>query len=95
MFKPNVLYTFQIPSCVSNAVVELSVKNDNDSANSIGTKGTNTDNKERKGQASEINLVYFLFWWSVYGLITVTVLAWFDFLPYFGTSTSFEEFYRR
>ena len=39
-----------------------------------------------------INLVYFLFWTSVYQLLTVGLFFWADIIPGFGNSKDISEF---
>jgi len=42
-----------------------------------------------------INLVYFLFWTSLYQLLCVGLLFWLDILPWYGNVDSISEFRRK
>ncbi|KXJ26794.1 hypothetical protein AC249_AIPGENE26413 [Exaiptasia diaphana] len=39
-----------------------------------------------------INIVYFLFWQSVYQLFSVLLMFWVDVIPGYGFTSSFEQF---
>ena len=40
----------------------------------------------------KVNLFYFLFWSSLYQLLTVGLMFWTDIIPDFGYSNSIEQF---
>jgi len=59
--------------------------------NVISERGVKMENKTSR---RKINLVYFLFWTSLYQLICVALLFWLDILPWYGNVDSISEFGR-
>ena len=49
------------------------------------------DNQSKKG----VNLVYFLFWTSLYQLLTVGAFFWADIIPGFGNAKDIKQFGRK
>ena len=43
----------------------------------------------------KVNLFYFLFWSSLYQLLTVGILFWADIVPEFGYANGIQEFGRK
>ena len=43
----------------------------------------------------KVNLVYFLFWTSLYQLLTVGLLFWADILPGFGNVKNIDQFAKK
>lgn len=60
--------------------------------NVISERGVKMENKTSR---RKINLVYFLFWTSLYQLICVALLFWLDILPWYGNVDSISEFGRK
>ena len=40
----------------------------------------------------KVNLFYFLFWTSLYQLLTIGVLFWVDIIPFYGFASGIQEF---
>ena len=47
---------------------------------------------EAKPKAAKINLFYFLFWTSLYQLLTAALLFWIDIVPYYGQAENITAF---
>ena len=60
--------------------------------NVISERGVKMENQTSR---RKINLVYFLFWTSLYQLICVGSLFWLDILPWYGHVDSISEFGRK
>ena len=50
---------------------------------------------ESQTSRRRINLVYFLFWTSLYQLICVGLLFWLDILPWYGNVDNISEFAKK
>ena len=57
--------------------------------NVLEEKGVKMENKT---SSKGINLVYFLFWTSLYQLLCVSSLFWLDILPWYGSVDNVKEF---
>ena len=60
--------------------------------NVLEERGVKMEIKESKGSKKGINLVYFLFWTSLYQLLCVSLFFWADFLPWYGQVDNIKEF---
>lgn len=60
--------------------------------NVLEERGVKMEITESKGSKKGINLVYFLFWTSLYQLLCVSLFFWADFLPWYGQVDNIKEF---
>ena len=60
--------------------------------NVLEERGVKLEITESKGSKKGINLVYFLFWTSLYQLLCVSLFFWADFLPWYGQVDNIKEF---
>lgn len=60
--------------------------------NVLEERGVKMEIKESHGSKKGINLVYFLFWTSLYQLLCVSLFFWADFLPWYGQVDNIKEF---
>lgn len=60
--------------------------------NVLEERGVKMEITESKGSKKGINLVYFLFWTSLYQLLCVSLFFWADFLPWYGQVDNIREF---
>lgn len=80
----------QFPSTISNGLIEYSTKKEE-------TRSLEPTSKSNKpyNQVTLEDLLYYIFWWCVYGMLTFLCMSWMDVLPYFGTSKSFAELHEK
>ena len=75
----------QIPASITNSVTEKAMKH----------RSVSTSAHTRVSSTSQLNLTYYMFWFSAAMFLVTVALFWVDIIPGFGYSASIEDFAER